>query len=285
MKVFTSLMKALITIVSLALTVMLVMSVVPLVTGGIEVENTEELAVVQESSNLAISGEFTVKSSLPRDITGLTFCIDAISADDETLKGVRIVEMPDRTIKSNSSTVIKIDESVNIAEVIVFLLADNNNGEPGMYLPLRITVCADYGAIAGLDLELNMVVKLSDSGVLESDVDRNSDGEVCSATAKFYGKEGDMIVDLVPEDTIEAELYVEGIAEKIIINIEKTGNDLSVNISTTDESGLIELAERMIAEDKVVMIGSAAFDFSMSLPDTQVDDIKVCLAAYLEGIA
>lgn len=285
MKVFTSLMKALITIVSLALTVMLVMSVVPLVTGGIEVENTEELAVVQESSNLAISGEFTVKSSLPRDITGLTFCIDAISADDETLKGVRIVEMPDRTIKSNSSTVIKIDESVNIAEVIVFLLADNNNGEPGMYLPLRITVCADYGAIAGLDLELNMVVKLSDSGVLESDVDRNPDGEICSATAKFYGKEGDMIVDLVPEDTIEAELYVEGIAEKIIINIEKTGNDLSVNISTTDESGLIELAERMIAEDKVVMIGSKAFDFSMSLPDTQVDDIKVCLAAYLEGIA
>ncbi|MBR1973684.1 MAG: hypothetical protein IKA33_03315 [Candidatus Methanomethylophilaceae archaeon] len=285
MKVFTSLMKALITIVSLALTVMLVMSVVPLVTGGIEVENTEELAVVQESSNLAISGEFTVKSSLPRDITGLTFCIDAISADDETLKGVRIVEMPDRTIKSNSSTVIKIDESVNIAEVIVFLLADNNNGEPGMYLPLRITVCADYGAIAGLDLELNMVVKLSDSGVLESDVDRNSDGEVCSATAKFYGKEGDMIVDLVPEDTIEAELYVEGLAEKIIIEIDKTGNDLSVNISTTDGSGLIELAERMIAEDKVVMIGSAAFDFSMSLPDTQVDDIKVCLAAYLEGIA
>ena len=285
MKVFTSLMKALITIVSLALTVMLVMSVVPLVTGGIEVENTEELAVVQESSNLAISGEFTVKSSLPRDITGLTFCIDAISADDETLKGVRIVEMPDRTIKSNSSTVIKIDESVNIAEVIVFLLADNNNGEPGMYLPLRITVCADYGAIAGLDLELNMVVKLSDSGVLESDVDRNSDGEVCSATAKFYGKGGDMIVDLVPEDTIEAELYVEGLAEKIIIEIDKTGNDLSVNISTTDGSGLIELAERMIAEDKVVMIGSAAFDFSMSLPDTQVDDIKVCLAAYLEGIA
>ena len=285
MKVFTSLMKALITIVSLALTVMLVMSVVPLVTGGIEVENTEELAVVQESSNLAISGEFTVKSSLPRDITGLTFCIDAISADDETLKGVRIVEMPDRTIKSNSSTVIKIDESVNIAEVIVFLLADNNNGEPGMYLPLRITVCADYGAIAGLDLELNMIVKLSDSGVLESDADRNSDGEVYSATAKFYGNDGDMIVDLVPEDTIEAELYVEGLAEKIIINIEKTGNDLFVNISTTDGSGLIELAEKMIAEDKVVMIGSAAFDFSMSLPDTQVDDIKVCLAAYLEGIA
>ena len=154
-----------------------------------------------------------------------------------------------------------------------------------MYLPLRITVYADYGAIAGLDLELNMIVKLSDSGVLESDADRNSDGEVYSATAKFYGNDGDMIVDLVPEDPIEAELYVEGLAEKIIINIEKTENDLFVNIRTTNGSGLIELAERMIAEDKVVMIGSEAFDFSMPLPDTQVDDIKVCLAAYLEGIA
>ena len=109
MKVFTSLMKALITIVSLALTIMLITSVAPLLGGGIEVENTEELTVVQESSNIAISGEFTVKSNLPRDITGLTFSIDAISADDTTLKGVNIVKLPERTVESNSSTVIKIN--------------------------------------------------------------------------------------------------------------------------------------------------------------------------------
>ena len=284
MKVFTSLMKALITIVSLALTIMLITSVAPLLTGGIEVENTEELTVVQESSNIAISGEFTVKSSLPRDITGLTFSIDAISADDTTLKGVNIVKLPERTIESNSSSVIKINESVNIAEVIVFLLADNKDGTGGMYLPLRVSVSADYGAIAGLDVELNMLVKLSNNGTLVSEGLRNSDGEVWSATASFSGDEGDMIIDLVPEDTIEAELYVEGITDKISIVINKVGNEMSVTISTSDGSGLIELAEEMIASNGIVMIGSEAFDFTMPLPDNQVEDIKVCLAKYLERI-
>ena len=284
MKVFTSLMKALITIVSLALTIMLITSVAPLLTGGIEVENTEELTVVQESSNIAISGEFTVKSSLPRDITGLTFSIDAISADDTTLKGVNIVKLPERTIESNSSSVIKINESVNIAEVIVFLLADNKDGTGGMYLPLRVSVSADYGAIAGLDVELNMLVKLSNNGTLVSEGLRNSDGEVWSATASFSGDEGDMIIDLVPEDTIEAELYVEGITDKISIVINKVGNEMSVTIKTSDGSGLIELAEEMIASNGIVMIGSEAFDFTMPLPDNQVEDIKVCLAKYLERI-
>ncbi|MBO5653993.1 MAG: hypothetical protein J6V08_03300 [Candidatus Methanomethylophilaceae archaeon] len=284
MKVFTSLMKALITIVSLALTIMLITSVAPLLGGGIEVENTEELTVVQESSNIAISGEFTVKSNLPRDITGLTFSIDAISADDTTLKGVNIVKLPERTVESNSSTVIKINESVNIAEVIVFLLADNKDGTGGMYLPLRVSVSADYGAIAGLDVELNMLVKLSDNGTLVSEGLRNSDGEVWSATASFSGHEGDMIIDLVPEDTIEAELYVEGITDKISIIINKVGNEMSVTISTSDGSGLIELAEEMIASNGIVMIGSDAFDFTMPLPDNQVEDIKVCLAKYLERI-
>jgi hypothetical protein len=284
MKVFTSLMKALITIVSLALTIMLITSVAPLLTGGIEVENTEELTVVQESSNIAISGEFTVKSSLPRDITGLTFSIDAISADDTTLKGVNIVKLPERTVESNSSTVIKINESVNIAEVIVFLLADNKDGTGGMYLPLRVSVSADYGAIAGLDVELNMLVKLSNNGTLVSEGLRNSDGEVWYATASFSGHEGDMIIDLVPEDTIEAELYVEGITDKIPIVINKVGNEMSVTIKTSDGSGLIELAEEMIASNGIVMIGSEAFDFTMPLPDNQVEDIKVCLAKYLERI-
>lgn len=284
MKVFTSLMKALITIVSLALTIMLITSVAPLLSGGIEVENTEELTVVQESSNIAISGEFTVKSNLPRDITGLTFSIDAISADDTTLKGVNIVKLPERTVESNSSTVIKINESVNIAEVIVFLLADNKDGTGGMYLPLRVSVSADYGAIAGLDVELNMLVKLSDNGTLVSEGLRNSDGEVWSATASFSGHEGDMIIDLVPEDTIEAELYVEGITDKISIVINKDGNEMSVTIKTSDGSGLIELAEEMIASNGIVMIGSDAFDFTMPLPDNQVEDIKVCLAKYLERI-
>ncbi len=277
-------MKALITIVSLALTIMLITSVAPLLGGGIEVENTEELTVVQESSNIAISGEFTVKSNLPRDITGLTFSIDAISADDTTLKGVNIVKLPERTVESNSSTVIKINESVNIAEVIVFLLADNKDGTGGMYLPLRVSVSADYGAIAGLDVELNMLVKLSDNGTLVSEGLRNSDGEVWSATASFSGHEGDMIIDLVPEDTIEAELYVEGITDKISIIINKVGNEMSVTISTSDGSGLIELAEEMIASNGIVMIGSDAFDFTMPLPDNQVEDIKVCLAKYLERI-
>ena len=277
-------MKALITIVSLALTIMLITSVAPLLTGGIEVENTEELTVVQESSNIAISGEFTVKSSLPRDITGLTFSIDAISADDTTLKGVNIVKLPERTIESNSSSVIKINESVNIAEVIVFLLADNKDGTGGMYLPLRVSVSADYGAIAGLDVELNMLVKLSNNGTLVSEGLRNSDGEVWSATASFSGHEGDMIIDLVPEDTIKAELYVEGITDKISIVINKVGNEMSVTISTSDGSGLIELAEEMIASNGIVMIGSEAFDFTMPLPDNQVEDIKVCLAKYLERI-
>jgi hypothetical protein len=197
---------------------------------------------------------------------------------------VNIVKLPERTVESNSSTVIKINESVNIAEVIVFLLADNKDGTGGMYLPLRVSVSADYGAIAGLDVELNMLVKLSNNGTLVSEGLRNSDGEVWSATASFSGHEGDMIIDLVPEDTIEAELYVEGITDKISIVINKVGNEMSVTIKTSDGSGLIELAEEMIASNGIVMIGSEAFDFTMPLPDNQVEDIKVCLAKYLERI-
>ncbi len=285
MKVFTSLMKMLITIVSLALTVMLIMTAAPLVMGGIEVENTEEITVTQDGSNLDIKGVLTVKSSLPKDIKDLTISIDAVSTKEDGLKGVKLWEYPSRTIKQGSNAVIEIDASVNIAEVIVFLLADSA-GQKGIYLPIQISISAEYGGLAGFEMDVLSVVELSKEGSLEKDVEKNNDGKISSATAEFTGTDGDMILDLIPEGGLNAQLYAVGSdVDPILIDINKTGNDVSVTIRTGDDHetsvGIIELAEQLLADDGSLFI--KAQGGSVPLDRTKMIEIKNYLEIYLGG--
>lgn len=286
MKVFTSLMKTLITIVSLALTVMLIMTAAPLVMGGIEVENTEEITVTQNGSNLDIEGVLTVKSSLPKDITDLTISIDAVSTKEDGLKGVNIWNYPARTVKQGSEAVIDIDASVNIAEVIVFLLADTGD-KKGIYLPIQISISAEYGGLAGFEMEVISIVELSKEGQISSSVKMNDAGKAYSATAEFTGTDGDMILDLIPDGGLDARLYVEGSSlDSVDISINKDGNRVSVTINTGDDPataiGIIDLAKQMIDDNGIVHI--EAVGGSVVVPEEQMKEIKNYLDIYLGGI-
>ena len=287
MKVFTSLMKTLITVVSIALTVLLVVTAAPLVMGGIEVENTEEITITASGSNLNIKGALTVKSTLPNDITDLTVSIDTVSLRDGSMNGVNIYYSPPRTIASGSESLIKIDATVNIAEVVMFILADTGN-ERGIYLPIQISVGAEYGGLAGFEMNAVSIVKLSEDGYLEGTKMKNDDGEVYQAQATYHGTEGDMLLDLIPSGGLNAELYVKGKESlgKIHLDIEFIDDEtVNVVIMTEDPSvGLNELAQKMIDENNLVSIYLESGGAGFPLADDQMTDIKNYLNIFLGGI-
>ena len=286
MKIFTSLMKALITIVSISLVVMLVMSTAPLVMGGIEVENTEEIQITSNGSNLNIEGKFTVKSSLPKDITDLTLSIDAISMKDNDLEGVNIWSEPPRNIKPGTNTVIDIDATINIAEIIMFLLADTGS-DKGIFLPIQISLSAGYGGLAALDVDVVKVVELSKEAQLDTHAQLNSEGKIYSATAEFTGGTDDMLLDMIPDGGLDAELFADGVSGKVYIHIDKDAgsNFVSVSLKTGDgpESiGIMDLAKKMLEEGDAISISSNGM--GIILPADQIADIAHYMDIFLGGV-
>ena len=292
MKLFTSLMKALITIVSISLTVMLIVTAAPLVMGGIEVENTEEITITQDGSNLDIQGILTIKSSLPKDITNLIIRIDAISLDDKNLDGVTIYDSSPRTIEKGTNEIININRSVNIAEVLMFILADTGS-EVGIFLPIQISVSADYGGLAGFDMKAVSVVKLSEEGYLECDVTKNNEGEIYSASAIYHGNAGDMLMDLIPAEGLAAEISVLGDDSlgKIsldVVHIAGEDNKVQVVLKTGDgpsSIGLLDLADKFLKSDGTVQIALEAGGAGLPLNDEKVKEIINYLEIFLGGIS
>lgn len=291
MKVFTSLMKTLIAIVSIGMTLMLIMSVAPIVMGGIEVENTAPIeADCNDGITIEITGEFTVKSSLPKDIKDLMINIEAVAINNTGIGNVSIFTPAEPiTISQGDKEVIRVKGKINLAEALVFLLADNN-GQKGMYLPIQISISADYGGIAGFDMRTISIIELSENGSLNAQAHQNSSGQIYSASAEFEGDSSDMIMELIPNDPIDAKLKIDdpafaGREISIKINKDALTNKVSVDIFTgTDASaeGIIELAESMLAAEKDIKIEVAGESFDVG--NEQVENIKTYLEIYLGGV-
>lgn len=294
MKVFTSLMKTLITIVSLALTVMLVMTAAPLVTGGISIDSDGIEAELDGNTEFSIivSGDLIIDSKLPKDIEGLEISIYMVSDKPDITERLTVVEIGPMTIKSNTQKTISINGSVQIPSAVSFLLADNNNKEDsGIFLPLLIDFRTEYAGLIGLDLDARINVPLSETGKLESDVTKNSDGAIYKAQATFMGAADDLLTTLVPDEPMDVTIKAEGFTDEICINIEKNStNEIQVYIKTGDDVdsvGIIELAREIIESDATISIDAlmgGANAYSGEVKSEIFEEIAYYLSIYIGGI-
>jgi len=295
MKVFTSLMKTLITIVSLALTVMLVMTAAPLVTGGISIDSDGIEAELDGNTEFSIivSGDLIIDSKLPKDIEDLEISIYMVADKPDITERLTVVEIGPMTIKSNTQKTISINGSVQIPSAVSFLLADNNNKEDsGIFLPLLIDFRTEYAGLIGLDLDARINVPLSETGKLESDVTKNSDGAIYKAQATFIGAADDLLTTLVPDEPMDVTIKAEGFTDEICINIEKNSitNEIQVYIKTgdtVDSVGIIELARDIIESDATISIDALmdeSIAYSGEVKSEIFEEIAYYLSIYIGGI-
>ncbi len=260
MKVFTSLMKTLIMIVSLALTLMLVMSAAPLIMGGVDIENTDPISIeqVDGGANIRIHGTMTVKSNLPKDIEDLEFGIDAVSTKTDKPIAIEIVHVGPETVPSGGNLPIHIDSKISMAEVAMLILADNNNGT-GIYLPLKIQIKSGYSGLAKIDLGMNMTVPLSDDGAITTDAQKNSEGKIKTVEATIAGDAADQLSALIPNTGMSAGISIEGVSESLSLNVTKDGSgNVSMNINTGSEKAITDLMKEMVesGNDAKITVGS-----------------------------
>lgn len=260
MKVFTSLMKTLIAIVSIALTISLVMTAVPLVMGGVEVEASEINASVNEVNQLAvdIDGNIVLKSSLPKDIEGLELGVYVVSDKKAIEHKIVISDIGPITVPSGTTMTIPIKGQLQIPSIVSFILADDDKDEPGLFIPMEIQLRAAYGGLLALDLDLKMDVPLSDTANIDTELERNAEtGEITSADAVIHGVEGDMLLEIIPDDPIDARLYLDDIGEINLVISKDSNGTVSVHLDAGDpDKGILETARALLDTDRDINISN-----------------------------
>ena len=284
MKVFTSLMKTLIMIVSLALTLMLVMSAAPLIMGGVDIENTDPISIeqVDGGANIRIYGTMTVKSSLPKDIEDLEFGIDAISTKTDKPIAIEIVHVGPETVPSGGNLPVHIDSKISMAEVAMLILADNNGGT-GIYLPLKIQIKAGYSGLAKIDLGMNMTVPLSDNGGISADIQKNSEGKIKTVEATIAGDAADQLSALIPNTGMSAGISIEGVSESLSLDVTKDGSgNVSININTGSEKAITDLMKEMVESGKDAKITVDSTEYTVTAEE--ISKMYELMEEFLGGI-
>ncbi len=235
MKAFTTLMKLCIMGVSVALVAMLVISAAPLVMGGIDVQNEEPIELQVDGTYLHISGKYVVESSVEQDISDLL--IEAYLKSKDGSQTMTLISVGPKKIVKGETCVIDLNQDIPMAELAVFFITDNmGNEEKGIKLPINIHVQGTYSNnLAGLDMNLVYEYEVSETGQIKIDPSRYSettDGQVSTA-ALIVSDIDDNMKGLIPD---EANFTVTIGGKELNLNIDNTGDDISLLIETGDTS-------------------------------------------------
>ncbi len=235
MKAFTTLMKLCIMGVSVALVAMLVISAAPLVMGGVDVQNEEPVELQVDGTYLHISGKYVVESSVEQDISDLL--IEAYLKSKDGSQTMTLISVGPKKIVKGETCVIDLNQDIPMAELAVFFITDNmGNEEKGIKLPINIHVQGTYSNnLAGLDMNLVYEYEVSETGQIKIDPSRYSettDGQVSTA-ALIVSDIDDNMKGLIPD---EANFTVTIGGKELNLNIDNTGDDISLLIETGDTS-------------------------------------------------
>ncbi len=235
MKAFTTLMKLCIMGVSVALVAMLVISAAPLVMGGVDVQNEEPVELQVDGTYLHISGKYVVESSVEQDISDLL--IEAYLKSKDGSQTMTLISVGPKKIVKGETCVIDLNQDIPMAELAVFFITDNmGNEEKGIKLPINIHVQGTYSNnLAGLDMNLVYEYEVSETGQIKIDPSRYSettDGQVSTA-ALIVSDIDDNMKGLIPD---EANFTITIGGKELNLNIDNTGDDISLLIETGDTS-------------------------------------------------
>jgi hypothetical protein len=243
-------------IVSIALAVFLITAFIPLVNGGLKInESTSDVTWEVNGLELNTEGGFEITSNLPYDLSnvGIRLLVDA---DDMNL--VMIDETT--TIKSNSTAYISLSGSTSLIDVILMVSYYNNDSnDKGIVMPINTDLQGYYlYSMVGVQANVGIEMDLSDEGELDYDF---SDPNILFVNTTGV-ENGSMISDL---DQFTATVDGTGISMELV----KYGNDFLFSIATSSSEGIVsELKE--CAEDNhgTITIISTGTDYVLDQDET-----------------
>ncbi len=243
MKGFTTLMKIAIMLVSIALVVVLVVSALPLVMGGVDLQTEEELEIIPDGLTLKVHGQYKVVSSIDQDISDLTVEAFMVSRDGTMTKD--LISIGPATIdKQHPEVMIPIDADIPMAEVALFFVTDNmSSGTPGLVLPVTLHVKGTYNSnLAGVDLKMTLNIPLSSTGSFEKGMTKTTTGssEVSHAEITLSGLESESmmssIISSLPPGGAEFDISIGG--KDISFSVDTDGDNVQLIVGTGDEDNV-----------------------------------------------
>lgn len=237
MKAFTTVMKIAILMVTIALVAMLVISVVPLVTGGVDVKTEEEANISYDLAEVQIKGRYAVVSSIDQDISDLV--IEAyLQSRDGNSRSDLVSIGPVSINKENPKADIVIDSRIPIAEIALFFVADNmDKGTPGLNLPITIHVKGSYSNnLAGIDMKLVYNIPLSETGQFSIGTTKSTASGVSHAEINLTGIGGDAAA-LIPAGGAEFSIDLPD-GKSLDLQVVKDGDDVKLIIGTDDDDNV-----------------------------------------------
>ena len=251
MKAFTSLMKLCITAVSIALVAMLVISALPIVMGGVDVQNEEPINLQVDGTYLHITGKYVVESSIEQDISDLV--IEAYLVSKDKTQTMNLITVGPKTITKGQSVDIVLKEDIPMAELAVFFITDNmDNEEAGIKLPINIHVKGTYSNdLAGLDMNLVYEYEVSKTGQIKVDTSKahKTAGGELSVAALTVTDVDSQLKALIPDEAKFSISIGSGESKKDLnLSIDKAGDDLALLVETgeIDEESISEVIHAIV---------------------------------------
>ncbi len=265
MKAFVGLMKILTTLVSLSLVVLLAFAILPIASGGINTGDPTSLNAEVQGSDLKVSGEITLISSLNEDVENVRLHIYCKSETGN----IEILDQT-QTLTAGSTTTIPISASVPIAEALIHTL--NYNAEkttPGIVLPVTIGISGTYfHSMLGFDFELDYNLQVSSTGTLDINKTEDADGNVTAVNVTVEDfVDSDLIASMVPEGSRTASVSVGG--SQVNLNLDRIGGRITVGISSADNEVLKTVLDEMFQKAEQGETISFVYDGQTVSMDTE----------------
>ena len=283
MKGFTAMMRILIALTSVALTLMLVLSILPIATGQFNVTQDEEFTASSHGYEIDISGSFMIESNLQEDVKDVNVYIYA-----ESDKGMRVTILDEtRTIQAGAQEKFPFDITISLPELAMLMVAENNGKtDPGMTIPLNIGVSGVYfHDMLGFDFDMNYDLEVSSTASVSiAPPEVNAEGEVKNITATVSGiVSEDQINSFIADgQTIDAQLGIGG-ADGINLSVSNNAGTLGIEVGTGSETSIKDAVSDIL--DKVS--GGETVDVTVggetiTLEPEQIDSICDVLSKYVD---
>jgi hypothetical protein len=274
----------LVSLLSLAAVAYTAYQMVPMATGGLQVDQGDGFRSEMSDGNLEITGNIGLKSTLDYDLKDIDIKIwlsPGGAADSILLYDSTGIDLP-----KGGSVSIPIDAKVDALTLALCMLGDERNADGSMMLPLKVQVGADYQSTfgAGATVTLNGRALLNqDSKLGPIDVTKDANGNVTELKASMKGISSNMLSGI---DSVNLTLKNSATPLFVKANVTSDGNNEStVSVDFHSAGDLVTLLKDAKAAD-----GTIGFEYTangetkeLTIPADQADDAIALLQSIIEA--
>ncbi|NLL94172.1 MAG: hypothetical protein GX224_00160 [Thermoplasmatales archaeon] len=279
MKLSYTVPKLAIAAASVALGLVVLTSVLPLLSGGLAIDETEAGSGLQmeiEGVNMVIRGDYTVRSSLPYDINDayLRITLGKPGGARMTVYDGEAFDVP----KGGSAKVV-INEEIFLPTVMMVAVANHDSGK--LTIPATVSVGGVYlDRLTGLGVEVDMLIDVSnESGVaIEAGMVPTADGK------DYQSFDIDVTVDVEELGGItipmEDGVPIEAKFGDTTITLVKNGNSISLD-GVSAGTGIIG---DILGSEEIVVTGHDPITVTEEQKAELAEILSAYLAEYPDGI-